>query len=99
MPPNATRRSASAEAGSGVSTGSSTRVGEVRVSNVEGSVEEGGSNREAFMALEVVVGRGVHSKQGVARLRPAVARHLAGRGFRAREKGEGVVVVSLQDVG
>ncbi|CAN0104841.1 unnamed protein product [Laminaria digitata] len=103
MTPHATQRSVSAEtrvatgatggdvlraAGAGAGVGSPSAVG---------GVEEG--FMEAFTALEVVVGRGAHSKQGVARLRPAVARHLAGRGFRAEAlgggKGEGVVVVSL----
>lgn len=63
------------------------------------SATAGGSTEEAFLSLEVVVGRGAHSTRGVARLKPAVASYLAGKGFQAeavgREQGEGVVVVSL----
>lgn len=61
--------------------------------------EAGVVYREAFTSFEVVVGRGAHSIQGVSRLKPVVARYLAGRRFQVAatggEKGEGVVLVSL----
>lgn len=65
------------------------------------SAPRGDSPREAFSSLEVVVGRGAHSRHGVARLRPAVTRYLVGKGFPVEtaggEKREGVVVVSLRE--
>lgn len=61
--------------------------------------KEGCPVRESFLSLSVVVGRGAHSRQGVARLKPAVVGYLSGRGFKSEPgrglKGEGVVVVSL----
>lgn len=54
---------------------------------------------EVFKSLEIVVGRGSHSTHGVAKLRPVVARYIAGRGYRSDsesgEKGEGAMIIGL----
>ena len=55
--------------------------------------------RKAFSYLEVVVGRGSHSKTGVGRLKPVVLKYVADRGFKEKvvggEQGAGMVLISL----